>query len=88
MKVVNKINSLMIALENEEVKEIQNTIEMEIIRITDLIPKEVELIKAYNELRKLSYALSQGIMVETDILNSTKDKVDALKLEIDEEIKN
>jgi len=86
MKVVNKINSLMISLENEEVKEIQNTIEKEIMRVIDLLPKEVELIKHEKELRKLSYAISQGVMIDYDSLHDTKDKIDKLKLEIDEGI--
>ena len=86
MKTASKIQSLMIDLKNEEVKEVRNTIEIEIIRVADLIPKEVELIKTEQELRKLIYADGQGVWVDYDAIHRAKDNVDRLKKEIDVEL--
>lgn len=76
----------MIDLKNEEVKEVRNTIELEIIRVAELIPKEVELIKTDQELRKLLYAISQGVLVDYDAVHRTQKKLVELKIELDEGI--
>jgi len=87
MKVASKINSLMFDLENELHKGTRDLIELDIIRVTGLIPKEVELIKIGNELRKHTHSITQGITVDYDLVHKTKDKFDELKKEINEGIK-
>lgn len=86
MKVASKINSLMLDLENDTLEANKDKIEMEIIIVADLIPKEVELIKSECELRKMIYAETQGVMVDYDTMYKTKEKVSSLIKEIDEEI--
>ena len=87
MRVASKIHSLMTALGNAETNEEENNIDIEIIKVMDLLPKEVELIKVDSELRKLSYAISQGVTVDYDAVHRAKDKFDKLTKEIDEGIK-
>ena len=84
MKVAAKIQSLMLDLKNETEKEAQDKIDLEIIRVVDLLPKEVELIKAEKELSVLMYADNQGITIDFGVAHDIKDSIDKLKKELDE----
>ena len=88
MKTIDKIKEL--ALELETSKELIDSVRLKhtIIKLSDQIPKELELIEITRRQEEFKAAASIGILVDFDVMYYNNNRIEVLKEEINEGIIN
>tara|TARA_R110000744_G_scaffold357580_1_gene464429 strand:- start:953 stop:1222 length:270 start_codon:yes stop_codon:yes gene_type:complete len=88
MKTIDKIKEL--SLELETSKELIDSVRLKhtIIKLSEQIPKELELIEITRRQEEFKAAASIGILVDFDVMHYNNNRIEVLKEEINEGIIN